>query len=495
MENLAIEQGIEELFSDETIADRVTRGIPRKEAEELESVSISYPRVPQILYPSVRSDGLPGQHLNLTQLPSEIEIDPISCMSLDFQIAIHFQLPNNPLFHNHIKELVKERLNGMHIPLGTNLIEPISVLCMSIKRGGVKGVWAGIVKLHLLNPQTDGVALLTGLRPFILHLEPHSNVGSLGKVCKSYHSIARSNNLSIKISNDALIGLTPHALFLDVLENSFRRGHNFEIVEVQKSTANNHAYLVAPTPLQAKKIQTLQVATHHQILEGQVKNGPSLTLEQKAKKEALILTFYNLPILMNIDDTSLEICKILGTKNVVSIWFHKQDGLRHNGSANVECLNPYVYRKFVGKEVKIGTYHVEITPHRRSIEGIDKPSKELLIKFGFEDTNTCLVNTIEAIQNQTQGEESATKGDVFTVMKEAIEEGNKKLKLELHKDMRELKNDIVREAHIYADEINDKLKKQMLDIQSTLTLALTGMQQITGSVNPNLMLKDQPNVE
>jgi hypothetical protein len=194
MENLVIEQGIEELFSDETISDRITRGIHRKEVEELESVSISYPIVPQILYSSVRSDGLPGQQLNLTQLPSEIEIDPISCMSLDFQIAIHFQLSNNPIFHNHIKELVKKMLNDMHIPLGTNLIEPISVLCMSIKRGGVKRVWAGIVKLHLLHPQTDGVALLTGLRPFILHLEPHSNVGSLGKVCKSYHSIARNNN-------------------------------------------------------------------------------------------------------------------------------------------------------------------------------------------------------------------------------------------------------------------------------------------------------------
>ena len=53
----------------------------------------------------------------------------------------------------------------------------------------------------------------------------------------------------------------------------------------------------------------------------------------------------------------------------------------------------------------------------------------------------------------------------------------------------------MRETHIYADKINDKLKKQMLDIQSTLTLALIGMQQITGSVNPNIMLKDHPNVE
>ena len=66
MKRIAKEQGIAELFTDETIVDRITRGIPRKEDEELESVSISYPRIPQTLYPSERSDGIIGQHLNLT---------------------------------------------------------------------------------------------------------------------------------------------------------------------------------------------------------------------------------------------------------------------------------------------------------------------------------------------------------------------------------------------------------------------------------------------
>ena len=33
-------------------------------------------------------------------------------------------------------------------------------------------------------------------------------------------------------------------------------------------------------------------------------------------------------------------------------------------------------------------------------------------------------------------------------MKEAIEEGNKKLKIELNKEMKALKEDIVKEAHI-----------------------------------------------
>ena len=264
---------------------------------------------------------------------------------------------------------------------------------------------------------------------------------------------------------------------------------------MQKNTPQSHAYIIVPTPLQAKKIQDLHVTTHHEILEGQLKKGPTLTLEQKQRKEALTLTLYNLPILMCVDTTSLEICKILGTNNVVSIWFHKQDGVRHNGSANVECFNPYVYRKFVGKEVKIGVYHVEVTPHHRSLEGSEKPSKKMLAKFGFDDTNTCLVNTIEAIQNQTQGETSTTKSDVFSIMKEAIEEGNKKLKIKLNKEMKVLKEDIVKEAHIYADNINDKLKKQMVDIQTTLALALTGMQQLTGVVNPTLMLQDPPNVD
>ena len=104
-----------------------------------------------------------GQHLNLTQLPQEIEIDPIFKLSIDFHITIHFQLPNNHLLYNHVKELVKERLNEMKIPVGTNLIEPISILCMSVKKGGVKGIWVGIVKLHLFNPHIDGIALLTGV--------------------------------------------------------------------------------------------------------------------------------------------------------------------------------------------------------------------------------------------------------------------------------------------------------------------------------------------
>lgn len=113
MERLAEEHGQEPLFCDETTEDRVTRGIPRNEAAELEKVEISFPRIPQLWYPNERVDGIPGQHYNLTQVPFEIPTNPDICLALDFHISIHFQLPKTPLLHNHVKELVKKKIR-MH---------------------------------------------------------------------------------------------------------------------------------------------------------------------------------------------------------------------------------------------------------------------------------------------------------------------------------------------------------------------------------------------
>ena len=136
MEKLAMEEGLDELFDGESIEDRVLRGVPRKEAEELENVTVSFPRIPQTYYPSKRDDDVIGQHLNITQIPYDIPIDPNTCLSLDFHVAIEFQLPTTLLLHNHVKELVKKILELMQIPLSTNLVEPISIMCMSVKRGG-----------------------------------------------------------------------------------------------------------------------------------------------------------------------------------------------------------------------------------------------------------------------------------------------------------------------------------------------------------------------
>jgi hypothetical protein len=109
MEKLAEDSGIEEFFSNETVADKVTRGIPQLEAEEMVNAQASYPRIPQQLYPKERSDNIPGQHYNITKIPFDIPTDPDTGLSLDYHIAIYFVPLVIPILHDVVKALVLKR--------------------------------------------------------------------------------------------------------------------------------------------------------------------------------------------------------------------------------------------------------------------------------------------------------------------------------------------------------------------------------------------------
>ena len=46
MEKLAIEKRLEKLFDDESIEDRVFRGVPRNEAKIMEGIALFFPMIP-----------------------------------------------------------------------------------------------------------------------------------------------------------------------------------------------------------------------------------------------------------------------------------------------------------------------------------------------------------------------------------------------------------------------------------------------------------------
>ena len=227
MEQLAFDSGIDELYSDESVADKITRGVPRDEAEELLYAHVTYLRVPQLLYPKTRSDNIPGQHFNITQIPFDIATNPDTGLALDYHVAIHFKPPSSTMLYDTVKDMVVKRCQAMEIQLGEDLIDPVTILYKHAKEGEQKGVWSGIIKLHLAKPEVDGINLLKGLRPFILRLDKDEPY--LGKVCKGYDAIAGNNNLSVLIKSENLEGIKAHDLFKVILENSFKRGHDFEI--------------------------------------------------------------------------------------------------------------------------------------------------------------------------------------------------------------------------------------------------------------------------
>ena len=74
-----------------------------------------------------------------------------------------------------------------------------------------------------------------------------------------------------------------------------------------------------------------------------------LTEIELKKKNATMLCVYGLHKMKKIEDTINSINAIVGEKNVISYYFPGRIGELHIGIANLQCLNPTVYKQFLHK--------------------------------------------------------------------------------------------------------------------------------------------------
>lgn len=393
---------------------------------------------------------------------------------------------------------MQARLKEMRIPLGTKIAEPITILC----RNGSSRHWAGTIKLHLKFPGVDGINLLNGTRPFILTLD---EVMTVGKVCKSYNTIAKNNLLSVKISSPSLGNVTGHGLYKEVLEESFKRGQELEITGVQKNTIETWAWLVAPTPTQADKIVKFKATFRNEIIPTTIKTSERLSTTQLAKKNCLMLVLQGLKLTKTIEETLHEIKEIMGSKNVSSSFFPKQREHLHNGSINIECLNPTSTTNLSTKHTKIHNSYVTFTPHPKSLEGTLPPSEEQKKQFGFCDINSALVNTIEAIQNapNNQKMKARAEGEDINELKLTLKsELKRELKEELTTDFKEelanQREDIIITANTYAKRLNTNLqevvRKQMAEFSKLISMTLTGEDEEPGPLALPPSTSNPPNM-
>ena len=214
--------------------------------------------------------------------------------------------------------------------------------------------------------------MLNGTRPFILTLD---EVMTVGKICKSFNTIARNNLLSVKISSPSLANVTWPSLFKKILEESFKRCQELEITCVQKNVTETWTWLVAPTPVQVEKIVRFKAAFHNEIIPTTIKTGERLSIIQLAKKNCLMLVLQGLKLIKSVEEIMHEIKHFMGVRNVASSFFPKQREHLHNRSVNIECVNATVYHQFVNKTHKIHNSHVTFTPHPKSLEVHSHPRK------------------------------------------------------------------------------------------------------------------------
>ena len=242
------------------------------------------------------------------------------------------------------------------------------------------------------------------LEVFILNVDDKS---TLGKVCKTWDSIARNNLLSYKVDKPLLLHITSSMLHFEVLMESFKRGHDYEITSVQKNTGKTWAWLIAATPKQAEKMKKNKIPYLQKVMhvitpliaraEAREARGLKLIEIDFKKKNSTMLCVYGLYKMKKIEDTISSINAIVEEKNVISYYFLGRVRKLHTRTTNLQCLNPIVYKEFLYKTREIYGKYVTFAPHPRSLEGSVPPTKEEQEQFGFNDISSALASTIEAI--------------------------------------------------------------------------------------------------
>jgi hypothetical protein len=312
----------------------------------------------------------------------------------------------------------------MEIPLGDKIGEPVAVLCHGPKTARI---WSGMAKIHLKNPVKDGVTLLSGKRVFVITLD--NDTPTIAKIAKSYDPLASSSLLTIKINTEGIRDLEPHQLLKTVVEESFRRGHEFELVQVQKAVGETYGWLITTSPEQVEKISKNKIPVLGELLTPVITSGDQLSREDVIRRNCLVLLAKGLNLTKAIEPTTVSLHSHFGTKNIVSVFYPRATGNIHHGIANVECLNSAVYKQHLRKTARLQNKWVVFQPHPNSLDGSARPDDATLKKLGFSDINNALADTIEALKNAPgPSQPPLTKADIAILVEDVVTKENTKLR-------------------------------------------------------------------
>lgn len=485
METFAYEAGIPPLHITTPVEELIAMGYVANEARELRTARISFPRVRQKLWPTSRPDSVEGQHVNITQLPFDIEVNPMTNLSLDYHILLHFEKPATPFSQDQIMKKILLRFQDMQIPLGDQIGEPVAILYHGPKTARV---WSGMAKIHLQHPEEDGKSLLQGTRIFAITLD--NEALTVAKVAKSYDPLAPSNLLTVKIHTDTIRHLESHQLFKSIVEESFRRGHEFEITQVQKNTIEAYGWIVTTSPEQVEKLGRSKIPILGELISPAVPSEDQLSREDVIKRNCLVLIAKGLNLTKPIPHTSASLKAHMGEKNILSVYYPRAKHTVHHGIANVECLNAAVYKRFLRKSVRLHGKWVEFQPHPNSLDGSARPDNATLKKLGFYDVHTALANTVEALENVPgPSQKPITKHDITAIVEEVITKENSKLRMEFKADMTTLHTDMRTEARSYADQKHFELQNALTNLEQVVGQS---MQVVKNLVRPLLPAPSTP---
>lgn len=367
------------------------------EVLDFHSCRHAFPHVPQTIYPSVRPDGLPGQYLHLTQIPQGTDIVQTTGLSQSYQIIIRFDSDYHRMTKPQVQEAAIARFAQMQIPLANRYREPVSAIVNRKTHG-----WLGFIRVDLLNPEIDAIALLKGQRIFALQLQNSEYV--VGKIEKGYEFLSTANNRRLQISGSILTSYNSRHLLADLIALCYTDSANAEIVGVAKKFTDTSTADITVTGLLTKKFL---LSKPHRLLDQPTQitdissdDRPNAT---KADDPSTSILVRGLNIQYSQIQISAALHQLLGARNITNISYNRaqDDALgRHDGDATLKCLNSAVYTTWCSRRaIPLLGKLVDFTPHHRSIAGSSPPDSTRA--HDLRPTREYINDAITALKNET----------------------------------------------------------------------------------------------
>ena len=387
-------------------------GTPPREVIEFKTLRRAFPRVPQLLYSNERPDAVPGNHLNFTQLPRHERVDPATGLSEGFHITIRFDFGYKNMNRQDVRGACLERLRLMDISLGSTYANPIDIGINAVTKN-----WAGFIKVHLLHPLQDGMALLKGHRAFVMTMEDGEKV--IGKIEKGYELVTKARNLRLHLKGETLRNEHAFSIFESLVQESYYSGHQHEFMGLTKPELDKIFAFVT---------FTMEEARDTVLKDGLIYNNERLLVSIPRDRNvgnpselriSTTLVANNLPQRESQAAITKAIKQIIGEGNIVDISFgyaNQSNTTKQAGWCHLQCLNTAVYTEWIHKSTYILGRRIDFIPHRGSIDGSD-PNKTA-IRLAQAPVREIIADKIQAMGNATNTNPLITEKYLTKTMKD-----------------------------------------------------------------------------
>ena len=246
-EAVAVQKGGDIIRDHRTTEDFARIGTPPTEIIHFNTLRQAFPIVPQIFYPSKRTDAVPGNHIHFIQLLRQERVNSSTSLSEEFHVIIRFDYGFKSISRQEARGACMERHQLMTIPLGTAYSDPIDVGINVVTKK-----WACFVKIHIQYPQSDGHAFLQGNRAFVMDMEDGALV--IGKVEKKFELATKASNLRLHLKGESLLHEHTFNIFEALIRESYYTGRQLEFMGLTKLELDKFFVFLTLTKEDAKDL-------------------------------------------------------------------------------------------------------------------------------------------------------------------------------------------------------------------------------------------------